>query len=332
MSQNIETSSTLRPSECWLDVTVLFAGLQVPAPIELAPEVSVEQILEANIVANAVKIATEVQLGLPSNPEDPMHPVCGLRYRVRGRRLLGAEESRFNDAQIKGPKLAFTRAVALMRGLELLHGGTFVHELDSVGNRRLYSYQFNSGYLSVHYDAAYFDGAHADEMRRVFAATRDPYLTSEGTSIGVAIDRLGVAAIRSNQVDMNLDLCIAAEIAFLFGLQRRIDNEKIAETIRENARAFFGDGEFFWSRDDVFQIVRDSYKQRSDTVHGRRGTDPQRDAVLTPLNVRLREVLKACLLAYAERRPTKASAKALWPARVKALAQGATLEQIFAGL
>lgn len=319
----------LGPGECWLDVIVLFAGLGVPERIELAPTISLEQILEANLVANAVKIASEVQLGLPSNPAEPMHPVCGLRYRVLGKRILGSAEASFNSMQIGRPKQAFLRAVALIRGLELLHGGTFVHEVDDAGNRRLQSYQFNAGMLSMHYDAAYFDETHADELRQVFDALRDPYMYGEGNSIGIAIDRLGVAAVRSNQIDTNLDLCIAAEIAFLFGLHGRIENERIAENIRENARVFFGDREFFWDRDKVFEIARDSYKERSDTIHGRRGDVPERHDKLLRVNVGLREVLKASLRAYVERRPTKMAARSAWPARREAIAEDVALGPMF---
>ena len=111
--------------------------------------------------------------------------------------------------------------------LHLSHGGTSVYLADDAGNRRLFSSQFNAGVLSVHYDAAYFDEQFLNELRHVYATCQDPYLSDVGISIGTAIDRLGVASSRSSQLDSNLDLCIAAEIAYLFCLQDRIANEQI---------------------------------------------------------------------------------------------------------
>ena len=139
----------------------------------------------------------------------------------------------------------------------------------------------------------------------------------------MAIDRLGRASVRADGIDANLDLCIAAEIAFLFGVKLRgVENEKIAETVRENARAFFGDGEFFWGHDEAAEILRDSYKERSATVHGRKFGEAERLTHLVVLNARLREVLKAALRVYVERRPAKLTARAAWPARQAALARG----------
>jgi hypothetical protein len=320
----------LGPGESWFDVIVLLAGLQVPARIELAPDVALDQILETNLVAQAVRMATEVTLGLPdveTDPPEPLHPVCGLLYRVRGKIVGEGSDTTYNAEQIEAPKRAFLRAIALLRGLELGHGGTFVHEVNDAGRRRLHSSQLNSMVLSVHYEAARFDeGGFAEELRGVFVALQDPYLSGEGVAIGVAIDRLGLAGIRANPVDANLDLCIAAEIAFRFGHER---NEKIAETIRENARVFFGDGEFLWDRNSVFEIVCDSYRERSHTVHGRRRSSDDKHGVLLGLNARLREVLKASLRAYVERRPTRAIARKAWPARHAAVAAGKSLNPIF---
>jgi hypothetical protein len=209
-----------------------------------------------------------------------------------------------------------------------MHAGTFVSQTAADGVRRAYSQQFNYGRLSIHYDAAYFDAEDAATMRQLFACLRNAYLEESGSAIGIAIDRLGTAAVRSNLIDANLDLCIAMEIAFLFGV-RDTRNEKLRETIAQNARVFFRDGEFYWGRDLISEIASNSYKQRCDTIHGRRGDDPDRYDTLTPLNVRLREVLKACLRAYVERRPTKAAARRAWMERTAAREAAHPLTPIF---
>jgi hypothetical protein len=64
----------------------------------------------------------------------------------------------------------------------LTDSGTFVTEVDGDGNRRVYSYQFNYGTLSVDYRAAYFGDEHAAEMRQVFIALRDANLKEEGSA------------------------------------------------------------------------------------------------------------------------------------------------------
>jgi hypothetical protein len=81
----------------------------------ITQDVAVERIFENNLIAQMVKIASEVALRLPSDPGEPMHPVCGLRYRIRGRRLFGDQDGgrfNFNPGQIEGPKRAFLRRVA----------------------------------------------------------------------------------------------------------------------------------------------------------------------------------------------------------------------------
>ena len=67
----------------------------------------------------------------------------------------------------------------------------------------------------------------------------------------------------------------------------------------------FGNNEFFWDGNTVFEIVRDSYRERSHTIHGRRGAQTDRYDALLGLNARLREVLKASLRCYVERRPDR---------------------------
>lgn len=320
--------------ECWFDVRVLFAGLTVPTPIDLSPDVRLEPILDWNLVATLAKMASEVVLQLPSDPDVPRNPVCGLNYRVRGKRLIASppervgEDSRFNDRQIDAPRRAFIRAVSLLRGMELGDAGTFVREVDSAGTPHLRSSQFNYGRLSVHYDAAYFGEEHAVELRALFGNVSDPYLSGDGASIAVAIDRLGAAALRLSPLDVNLDLCIAAEIAFRFGTPNR---RKISATIRKNARCFFGDEELaqWWDRGTIHNILRDSYDQRSDTVHGNKGPDLERNDVLAGLNAQLRVILQASLRAYVERKPTQARAREAWIARRTALARRRPLGPIF---
>jgi hypothetical protein len=295
----------------------------------------VEQIFENNLVAQAAETAKDVLLGMKSDPDVPMRPVGGLRYTVRGRSLLGTPDdqlaavSQSNARTISAPKIAFRRAIALMNGVGLIEAGTFVWETDHLGNRRLFSYQFNTGTLSVHYDAAYVWDDNMEEIRRLYASLTDDYLEGDGAPLGVAIDRLGTAGIRADGVDANLDLCIASEITFLFGVRRDIENEEIARSVREHAGAFFGDGEFFWSRDEVVEILRASYSERSNTVHGRRFHDPDRLTALTPLNAQLREVLKTTLRALIERRPARLVARALWPQRVAAVERGEVLRPMF---
>jgi len=318
----------LAPNEVWLDVIVLFAGLRVEGQIELAPDVRIEQILEANLVAQAALTAADVILQRQSDADAPAHPVNGMRYRVRGKRLVDGSEYRINHELIEAPKRAFRRAAALLQGSAAVgDGGTFVIATDQAGASRYYSRQFNFGNLSVHYDGPYFGPNNEDELRRVFAFLQDPYLSGEGTQIGVAIDRLGFAPTRANDVDVNLDLCVAAEIAFSFG-PKKIKNEELSQTLRDNAAAFFGDGEFFWDRATVYQILRDSYKERSDTVHGRAGHGAERDK-LGGLNAQLRELMARVLLAYVERRPTKRAAKTTWPDRRQAVKDGTPLPPIF---
>jgi hypothetical protein len=210
----------------------------------------------------------------------------------------------------------------------MLHGGTFVWETDALGHRRLREYQFNAMTLSVQPDDVYFGKEHANDLRACFANLSDPYLEQDGLSIGVAIDRLGSAYLRPSAVDKNLDLCIAAEIAFLYGV-KDVENERIAEDVREHASLFFGEGEFMWSRDDVRDILRDSYRERSNTVHGRKFDTPERQDVLGTLNARLREVLKATLRVYAARRPPRLLARRTWPERRTALEAGEALGPIF---
>lgn len=327
----------LSPNECYFDVKALFAGLTVVAPCALADDVRAEQILENNLVAQSAQIAKEVLLGMPSDADAPVRPVGGIAYRVRGHRLFAvpddrlSEVSRSNDAAIAGPKDAFRRAMVLLYAVDLVEAGTFVTEVDNLDNRRVHSYQFNTSTLSVHYEAACVWDGNADELQRMYAALTHDYLaTGDGKPLVVAIDRLGRGSFRADAIDANLDLCIAAEIAFLFGVKLRgVENEMIAETVRENARAFFGDGEFFWGRDEVAEILRDSYRERSATVHGRKFGDAQRLADLTGYNVRLREVLKAALRTYVERRPARLAARAAWPARRAALERGEPLPPIF---
>lgn len=321
--------------ECWFDVKALFAGLNVPAPQTIADQTRAEQIFENNLVAQVAQTARDVLLGIPTDASVPLRPVCGLTYRVRGTRLFTvpndqqAQVSRSNENAIAAPRIAFRRAIALMYGVELIDAGMFVWEGDNQGNRRLSSYQFNTGTLSVHYDAVHVREDNVEELRRLFGALTHGYMKTEGEPLGVAIDRLGRAGIRWNAIDANLDLCIAAEIAFLFGVRRDIDNERIAETVRQNARAFFGEGEFHWNRDEVAAILRASYRERSDTVHGRRFSDPERLTNLMRLNVQLREVLRATLQAYVVRRPARLVARALWPERQALLERGDALGPIF---
>lgn len=326
MTAEDHKNDELASGECWLDVVALFAGLEIENRIELGANVALEKILDANLIANVARIAKEVILGLPSDENALLHPVYGMRYRVRGKALLGTDEAKFNSEQIAKPQKAFVRAVGLLRGQELVTAGSFVYETGGLGQRRLQSYQFNTATLSVHYEAAYFGDAHADELVRVYRTLLDPYLEGNGTSVAVAIDRLGTAGTRTNEVDRNLDLCIAAEIVFLFGMKS--ENEMITENVRENARVFFGDEEFFWDRDTVAQVVYDSYKERSHTVHGRRGNGGRGD-VLIGLNARLREILKAALGIYIERRPAKLLARQTWTTRRASLEAGLPLEPIF---
>lgn len=327
---------TIPFDECFFDVKVLFAGLNVVTPCAVAENVNVERILENNLIAQVAQTAKEVILQIPSNDAEPLRPVAGLNYRVRGHRLFAVPDDRLrevsqaNSDAIAAPKEAFRRAIILLYGVELIDGGTFATEVDSLGNRRVHSYQFNISSLSVHYDAAYVWDENADEVRRLYELASNDYLTvGDGRSLAVAIDRLGQASIRGSSIDANLDLCIAAEITFLFGVKRNIDNEQIASSVRENARAFFGDGEFFWDSEQVAKIIRESYKERSDTVHGRKFDDAARMEHLMTLNVRLREVLKAALRAYVERRPAKLTARATWPERQKSIADGEPLQPIF---
>ncbi len=326
----------LAPDECYFDVKALFAGLNVVTPCDLAPHVRVEQILENNLVAQSAQIAKEVLLGIASDADTPLRPVGGLAYRVRGHRLFAvaderlSEISRSNAAAIEAPKVAFRRAMILLYGVDLVEAGTFVTEVDHLGNRRIHSYQFNTSSLSVHYDVASVWEENAEELRRLYSALTDDYLAKgDGKPLAVAIDRLGRASIRADSIDANLDLCIAAEITFLFGVKRGLKNENIAETVRENARGFFGDGEFFWDREKVSAILGDSYRERSDTVHGRKFNDVERLTRLMGLNATLREVLKAALRAHVERQPTKLAARATWIARKAALERGDALVPIF---
>lgn len=310
----------LAPTECYFDVKALFAGLVVDGEHDLAPGVWAEKIFENNLVAQVAQTAMDVLLGLRTDPEVPYRPVCGLVYRVRGERLRAAPEDQLqavsarNAATIAAPKIAFRRAIALLYGVELLEGGTFVWETDYLANRRLSSYQFNKWSLSVHYEAAHVYDGNAATIRSLFAHLVHSYFARDGRSIAIAIDRLGAAGTRADPIDTNLDLCIASEIAFLYGV-KRVKNELIAKTVREHARVFFGDGEFFWSRDEVDEILRIAYKERSDTVHGRKANDIDRASRILALNARHREVLKAALRIYAERRPLRLAARAEWPRR-----------------
>ncbi|MDB5070691.1 MAG: hypothetical protein JWM87_1802 [Candidatus Eremiobacteraeota bacterium] len=220
--------------------------------------------------------------------------------------------------------------MALLYRIDLVEAGTFVTEVDNLGNRHAHSYQFNTWSLSVHYEAATVWDGNAEGLRVLYAALTHEYLaTGDGKPLAVAIDRLGRACGRPDGIDTNLDLCIASEIAVLFGVKRNIANGMIAETVRENACAFFGENEFFWSRDEVAEILRNSYKERSATVHGRKFGDAERLSQLAALNARLREVLKAALRAYVERRPAKLVARAAWAACQEALQRCEALGPIF---
>jgi hypothetical protein len=243
---------------------------------------------------------------------------------VRRRRVIDAADISYNDELIDAPTRAFVRAVALLRGPELRNGGSFVR-IAGDPEPRIHRYQFNYGALSVHYVQAQFDENDAAELREVFSALCEPYLAGDGASIGMAIDRLGSAAVRSDGLDSNLDLCIAAEIAFTFGARPR--NSEIMSTVRENARIVFGDEEFYWDRDRVRSIVLDSYTERGYTVHGT--GRPDRGNALEGLNAQLRAILQSALRAYIERRPTEDLARRSWSERRAALRAGRLLGPIF---
>lgn len=321
-----------RGPECTLEVTVLYAGLQVPEILSLTPSVRIERILEANIIAESMRNARDVLLGRPYEFNEGDHPVCGLRYRVPGKQIIGAEEGRYNCHQIESVKTAFRRSVALIRGVELVQGGTFVVLDDPIsGEKRLYSHQLNAGALINHYEAAYFDPSDVEELRVVFNALRLPYMEGEGRSIAVAIDRLGAAGLRPNAVDENLDLCIAAEIAFMFGLQRQTPNDRIAETVRQNAVVFFSDADLIWDRERVREIICKSYRERSKTMHGRGSNHLNRYDDLVGVNAQLREILKKALRQYVEHRPKRSAVRKIWPARHAAFAEGLALGPMFEG-
>ncbi|MDB5070690.1 MAG: hypothetical protein JWM87_1801 [Candidatus Eremiobacteraeota bacterium] len=68
----------LSPNECYFDVKVLFADLNVVAPYALADDVRVEIILTNNLVATSAQIAKDVVLGMPSDADAKLRPVGGL--------------------------------------------------------------------------------------------------------------------------------------------------------------------------------------------------------------------------------------------------------------
>lgn len=317
----------LQPGEAWFLITVLLAGLIVDQPIVLPGNVRVEEILPSNLIAKGAREAADAIFHVPA-PDEEARPVYGLRFRVRGRHLMTGDDWKFTNEQIEAPKRAFLRAVALMQAQELADAGTFVAQEDADGNAVLRQWQFNYGRLSVHYEAVHLGEWNAVDLASLFTALLEPYFHGTGTGIGVAIDRLGVAEMRASKLDTNLDLCIASEIAFLFGV-KDMKNELIGPTVRENARVFFGDGEFFWDREKVDDIIKSSYKERSNTVHGRKFGDSERLGALIGLNAQLREVLKGALRAYVERRPTKLQARKAWKDRQVALGDGHPLPPIF---
>ncbi len=99
---------------------VLFAGLNVVVPGDLALNIRVEQIFENNLVAQIAQTAKKVLLGLKSDLDAPMRPVCGLRYEVQGRSLIGADDydltahARDNARIISALKLARFRGELLI--------------------------------------------------------------------------------------------------------------------------------------------------------------------------------------------------------------------------
>jgi len=327
----------LAANECWFDVKALFAGLDVPEPIDIDSDIRLEQIFPANLIAQAAKMAGQVLLGVPSPDRDLdlSPPVYGLTYRVKGKRLFGTPDdqlksvSDYNAAQIDAPRTAFRRATALIHSVDLVHAGTFVWETDAFSKKRLFSYQFNTGTLSVDYHAAYYGPENSSDLKALFADAMHPYLKEDGAPIGVAIDRMGKASSRESFVDANLDLSIAAEVAFLFGL-KRTKNEEITKTLELHAGLFFGDGEFFWSREQLRDIVARSYKERSNTVHGRKFDDPARHDLMIGLNAQLRETLRHVLRAYVERKPSRRLARQTWKQRIDDFDKEKSLGKIFA--
>lgn len=332
---NEEKDQNLSWNELWFEVIVPFAGLNAPDVIQLDEEVKIERIFKGNIFASALENARDVALQLPwpSNSDPPeKQNVYGLRYRIRRKNANSIEQDRRRDYMRETSRLvldvqhAFVRSVILLQTDRLVKAGEFIVEIDPQGQRRMSSSQFSPTALGVHYVSAYFDSSYAQKLKLLFARLMKPYFIKDGLSIAVALDRLGSATSRDNQVDANLDLCIAAEILFQFGMSPA--SSGIAKTIKSRAEVFFGEGEFFLKDADVADVVRKSYEERNTTVHGREGISDERQETLLALNGRLREILKAAILIFVRAQPSLLCARESWKSRMAAKKRGEVLGPI----
>jgi hypothetical protein len=204
---------------CWLLIQVPYAGLDVTEDVQLAEDVSLSQIFPWNLAASVFPDIEDIILRQPRRDDhEPSRPVYGLKYRVLGRTMAECAASEahsvfdFNEAAANRIEKSFERAIALTFGTKIERVGKFVEELDRNGQRREGPSSFSLMTLGVNFLAAEVCAKNARHLSAWFTYLRLPYFDEEGVSLIVALDRYLSSMSGESPLDVNLDLCIAAEI------------------------------------------------------------------------------------------------------------------------
>ncbi len=316
----------LKSDEVELEVLAPLTGIAAPAEgLHIASHVRLEKIFDVNLPGIALSNPLHTPLGIPAESAgSEVLPVFGLRLTtftpkvfsdpgkdyLANRKLLLQRIATIVDA--------FLRALALRGVARIGTTGQIVRQINWSGTpQAAWHLDFAVAALAGQSIRVTFEPNDQELLERLFVTLTSEYFeTREGRSILSALDRYRSATERSISDDINLDLTIAAEILFGFGMGG--SNEDLALRTRLHASVFFGDDETPYDRDRISEVVGFSYRVRSDTVHGRVLTESKREQ-LDINNRAMFDLIARALWMFVEARPENAKMKQIWSDRVRTL-------------